>query len=132
MAATVALNLLVLVLEDICPRMASATAATIRASVGSCGALDPGAAGSGAAVSLAGAAAAARSSAAFARAFVFSALSAVSQVCFFRLGASCDTSCVWSSGLSWAVCVRPKGRVTEHDQWATATGLSLDGLYCYL
>ena len=38
----------------------------------------------------------------------------------------------WSSGLSWAVCVRPKGRVTEHDQWATATGLSLDGLYCYL
>ena len=34
MAATAALNLLVLVLEDICPRMASATAATIRASVG--------------------------------------------------------------------------------------------------
>ena len=56
----------------------------------------------------------------------------VSQVCFFRVGASSDTSCVCSSGLSWAVCVRPKGRVTEHDQWATATGLSLDGLYCYL
>ena len=56
----------------------------------------------------------------------------LSQVCFFRVGASCDTSCVWSSGLSWAVCVRPKGRVTEDDQWATATGLSLDGLYCYL
>ena len=32
---------------------------------------------------------------------------------------------------SWAVCVRPKGRVTKPDQWATATGLSLDGLYCY-
>ena len=58
---------------------------------------------------------------------IFENCCVLSQVCFFREGASSDTSCVWSSGLSWAVCVRPKGRVTKHDQWAAA-GLSLDGV----